>query len=109
MDHVLTDGQSEVSADGARGGLGHWIGATGQLTPRVDGALAFNDSCNQWRRGDEVNQFAEERLVGVLFVVLFSGLAVCSAQIQFDELETLTLDASEDLSYVAVGLSLIHI
>lgn len=102
MNHVLAHGQSEVAADGAWGGLGHWVRAAGQLTPSVDGALALNDACNQWCGGDEVHQLAEERLIGVLFVVLLSGLAVSGAEIQLHQLQALALDAGDDFANVAV-------
>ena len=103
MNNVFTNGQGEVTTDGAWGCLGYWVGAASQLTPCIDSALAFNDASNQWCGGDELYELTEEWLIRVLFVVLFSGLTVCGAQIQFDELEALTLDACDDLTDVAVG------
>ena len=74
----------------------------GELAPSLDSALALNDACYQRSRGDEVNEFTEERLVLVLCVVLLSGLTVCGAQVHLDQLEALTLNAGDDLSDVAV-------
>ena len=63
MDDVLAHGQGEVAANGARGGLLHRVGATGQLTPGSDSGLALDDASNQGCGGDEVNELTEERLV----------------------------------------------
>src|SRR5699024_10240369 len=65
-------------------------------------ALAFDDASTQWCRSDEFYEFTEEWLIGVLFVVLLSGLAVCGAQVQLDELEALALDACDDVTRMAV-------
>ncbi len=102
VDDVLANGQSEVTADGPRGGLGNWVGAAGQLTPRLDGALALDNAGNERCGGDEVNELAEEWLVLVLCVVLLSGSLVCNAQIHSNQLEALALDAGNDLADVAV-------
>ena len=102
MHDVLTNGQGEVAANGARGCLGHRVGAASELTPRLDGALALDDASHQRSGGDEVDQIAEERLVLVLCVVLLSGLAVSGAQVELDELQALALDAGNDFADVAV-------
>src|SRR5699024_640818 len=103
MNNVFTNGQGELTPNGASSCLGYRVGAASQLTQCIDCALAFNDASNQWCRGDELYELTEEWLIGVLFVVLFSGLTVCGAQIQFDELEALALDACDDLTDVAVS------
>ena len=102
MDDVLADSEGEVAADSTRGCLGNRVGAAGELAPSLDSALALDDACYQRSRGDEVNEFTEERLVLVLCVVLLCGLAVCGAQVHLDQLEALTLNAGDDLSDVAV-------
>src|SRR5699024_540139 len=103
VDDVLADGQGEVAADGARGGLGHWVGATGELAPCVDGALALDDAGDQRCGGDELDELTEERLVSVLLVVLLCGLAVSDAEVKRGKLEALALDACDDFADVAVG------
>ena len=102
MDDVLADGQGEVTADGARGGLLYRVGATGKLAPCGDSGLALDDASNQRCGGDEVDELAEERLVLVLGVVLLGGLLVGDAQIHGDELQALALNAGDDLAHVAV-------
>ncbi len=102
MHDVLTYGQGEVTADGARGGLGNWVGATGQLAPSLDGALALNDTSDKRCGGDELDEVTEEWLILVLLVVLLRGLAVSNAQIELGQLQALTLDAGDDFAYVAV-------
>src|SRR5690625_778666 len=102
VDDVFANSQCKVTTDGAWGCLGDWVGAASQLTPCVNCALAFDDASNQWCRSDEFYEFTEEWLIGVLFVVLLSGLAVCGAQVQLDELEALALDACDDVTDMAV-------
>ena len=59
----------EITADGARGGLLHRIGAASQLPERRDGPRAFENRGDDRAGGDELQQVAEERLVLVLGVV----------------------------------------
>src|SRR5699024_906290 len=103
VNDVFSNGQGEVTTDGAWGCLGNWVGATCKLTPCVNCALAFNNARDQWCRGDEFYELTKEWLIRVLFVVLFSGLTVCGTQIQFNELEALALNACDDLTDVAVS------
>ena len=63
MHDVLANGQSEVAADGARGGLGNWVGATGQLTPCLDGTLALDNTSDKRCGGDELDEVTEEWLI----------------------------------------------
>ena len=102
MHDVLANGQSEVAADGARGGLGNWVGATGQLTPCLDGTLALDNTSDKRCGGDELDEVTEEWLILVLLVVLLRGLAVSNAQIEFGQLQALALDSGDDFAYVAV-------
>ena len=102
MHDVLANGQSEVAADAARGSLGNWVGATGQLAPSLDGALALDNTSDKRCGGDELDEVTEEWLILVLLVVLLRGLAVSNAQIEFGQLQALALDAGDDFAYVAV-------
>ena len=102
MDDVLANGQSEIAADGTRGGLGDWVGAASQLTPCLDGALALNNTSDKRCGGDELDEVIEEWLILVLLVVLFRGLTVSNAQVELSQLQALTLDAGDDFAYVAV-------
>ena len=102
MHDVLANGQSKVAADGARGGLGNWVGAASQLTPCLDGALALDNTSDKRCGGDELDEVTEEWLVLVLLVVLLRGLAVSNAQIELSQLQALALDAGDDFAYVAV-------
>ena len=102
MHDVLANGQGEVTADGARGGLGDWVGAASQLAPCLDGALALNNTSDKRCGGDELDEVAEEWLVLVLLVVLLRGLAVSNAQVELGQLQALALDAGDDFAYVAV-------
>ena len=102
MNNVFANGQGEVTADGARGGLGNWVGATGQLAPSLNGALALNNTSDKRCGGYELDEVTEEWLILVLLVVLLRGLAVSNAQIEFGQLQALTLDAGDDFAYVAV-------
>ena len=48
--------------------------------------------------GDEVDQLAEERALGVLGVVTFGELAVDRHAAQRDDLQALSLEAGDDLT-----------
>ena len=69
VDHVESHLEGEVPADQAGGGLDR-VGGTDQLAGGRDRFGSLEDDRDQRSAGDEVDELAEERLLGVLGVVL---------------------------------------
>ncbi len=68
MDEVLADLERVVAADRAGGGLER-VGRADELARGDDRLVALEDDRDERRRGDELDELAEERALGVLGVV----------------------------------------
>ena len=80
MDEVEGDLGAEVAADRAGGGLDR-VGRADQLAGGGDGLDALEDRRDERAAGDEGDELAEERLLGVLGVVLGRDLLVAVDQL----------------------------
>ena len=74
------------------------IRRTDRRAQRRDCALSLDDEREGRRRGDEVDELAEERLLLVLCVVLLRQLPVDLDELPRAEREAAPLDAREDLA-----------
>src|SRR4051794_17095375 len=97
VDEVLADLDRVVTADRARGGLER-VGRADELAGGLDDVLALEHGGDERRRGDEVDELAEERPLGVLGVVRLGRLARRRHELEGDDAQALGLEALEDLA-----------
>src|SRR3954470_23710768 len=97
VDHVGADGDREVAADRARGGLER-VGGADHLARGLDRALALEDERDDRAGGDEADELAEERTLGVLGVVLLGQVLAHGHVLGRDDLQALALEARDDLT-----------
>src|SRR6185503_11895280 len=94
---VVRHRERKVAADRPRSGLGR-VGRAHRGADDRDRRLALERERKRRRRGDELDQLAEKRLLGVLGVVLLRELAVDLDEPRFPDLQPAALEAREDLA-----------
>src|SRR6187401_425290 len=94
---IVRHRKREVAANRARRRVGGVGGTHGRPHGR-DRALALEHERERRRRGDEIDELAEERLLPVLRVVLFGELAVDGEELGGAHLQPAPLEAAEDLA-----------
>jgi hypothetical protein len=93
---VVRHREREVATDRPGCCLGR-VRRADRLPQRRNRTLALDDERKRRRGGDEVDQLAEERLLAMLGVVLFSERAVDAQQLRGEQREAAALDPAEDL------------
>ena len=102
VDHVLARLDREVAADAAGRRLER-VGRADHLARGLDGVLALEHHRDDRPRGDEVDELAEERALGVLGVVVLGELAGDGHVPQGDDPQALALEAGDDLAGQRAG------
>ena len=98
VDHIAADVHSEVATDGAWLSLQR-LGRTDQLAGAGNHAIAFPNHGHHRTGGDELNKTSKERTLLMHAVVLLSQLTAGSDLLQANQLETLALEATQDLAH----------
>src|SRR6187431_3238563 len=97
VDEVVRHREREVAADRPRSGVGR-IRRAHRRPDHADRGLALDDEGQRRRRGDELDQLAEERLLAVLGVVLLRERAVDEHELRAAQREAASLEPAEDLA-----------
>src|SRR5918997_6135422 len=96
VDEVIWETQSQISADGAGGGLGG-VRRAHKATGDLDRAFALDPHRDDRGGGDELDQPLEKGFLAVLFVVLLGQLPAHVHEPHLPDVEALVLDAAQDL------------
>ena len=100
MDHIAPDVHSEIATDGA--GLSFkGLGGTDQFAGTGNDAIAFPNHGHHGAGGDEIDQTRKEGTLLVDAVVLLRQGAAGGDLLQAHQLESLALEAAEDLAHQA--------
>lgn len=97
VDDVSADVDTEVTTDGAWCWV-EWLGGTEHLSAGENSVVSFPDHAGNGAWGGVGNESFEERLAGEISVVLLELLSTWGGELQSNELETLSLEASYDLT-----------
>src|SRR4051812_23210631 len=97
VDEVVRHRAREIAANRARLRVGR-IRRTDRLAHRRDRAFALDDERPRRARGDEFDELAEEGLLAVLSVVLFTEVAADRQQLPAADDEAAVLDPLQDLA-----------
>src|SRR5690606_16996740 len=100
--HVVRVLQGEVAPDGARRRFER-IGRPDEVADVGDGSRSLQDAHDHGPGGDGLDQFTEERLVGVVAVVNLSQLRLDLPHCQPADREPFALKPREDLPYQPPG------
>src|SRR5918996_4896441 len=97
MDNVLRDDGGEIAADGSGNGL-EGVGGAHYLAHPGDRIGALDDHRNHRAGRDELDELGEERLLGVLRVVLPGEAVVDREQLHLADVAALGLYPADDLA-----------
>ena len=97
MDHVASQLQGEVAADGAGPGC-RGIGRAHRAAHGLNGIGAFQHAHDNWARRDELDQSFEERFALVLAIVPIGQRLVDANELEANKLQATALQAGNDFA-----------